>query len=342
MNGVLFVGNFLSGTHAHRHYCEDLTDHLAAHDWNIVRTSDRTGRISRLIDMMRVVWLRRNDYAVAHVDVFSGMAFLWAEAVCFELDRLHRPFVLTLHGGNLPAFATRWPSRVRRLLASAARVTSPSAYLARQLAHLGPSVEIVPNGVDVAHHPFRRREAVKPHLVWVRAFHAVYNPILAIDVLADLLRDRPDAHLTMIGVDRDGSLQQVRDRAESLRVSHAVDLIPGVPKDEVPNYLARADIFLNTTDIDNAPLSVVEAMACGLCVVTTNVGGIPDLLEDESDALLVPPRSASAMANAVRRILDEPTLAGRLSSEARSASEKRDWAEVVRRWQSLFHEVAGA
>jgi len=340
MNGVLFVGNFLSGAHAHRHYCEDLTDHLADRDWNIVRTSDRTARFARLLDMMHVTWHRRRDYALAHVDVFSGPAFLWAEAVCFELARLDKPFVLTLHGGNLPIFAKRWPGRVRRLLAAAARVTSPSEYLARQLAHLAPPIEIVPNGLDVAHHPFRRRDGARPNLVWVRAFHTVYNPTLAVDALGDLLRDRPDTRLTMIGVDRDGSLQQVRDRAASLGVAHALELIPGVPKDQVPQYLDRGDIFLNTTDVDNAPLSVVEAMACGLCVITTNVGGIPDLVEHERDALLVPPRSPAAMADAVRRVLDDPDLAAKLSASARATSEDRDWARVVRRWDLLFHEVA--
>lgn len=339
MNTVLFVGNFLSGSHAHRHYCEDLTDHLYARGWNIVRTSDRRERLARLADMMLVAWRRRRDYAAAHVDVFSGPAFFWAEAVCFELQRLGKPVVLTLHGGNLPTFARRWPTRVRRLLSAATRVTSPSPYLARQLANMATAIEVVPNGLDVARHPFRLRESVAPRLIWVRAFHAVYNPTLAIDVLAELLAIRPDASLTMIGVDRDGSLQRVRDRAAALGVTASVELIPGVAKEEVPRYLEHADIFLNTTDVDNAPLSVVEAMACGLCVVTTNVGGIPDLLDHGREALLVPPRARTQMVTAILRVLNEPGLAATLSRAARDHGEARDWPVVLQRWERLFDEV---
>ncbi len=68
-----------------------------------------------------------------------------------------------------------------------------------------------------------------------------------------------------------------------------VDFWASVEKSEVPAWLAKGDIFLNTTNVDNTPVSVIEAQAAGLCVVSTNVGGIPFLLENGKDALLVPP-----------------------------------------------------
>ena len=68
---------------------------------------------------------------------------------------------------------------------------------------------------------------------------------------------------------------------------------------QVPSELNEFDIFLNTTFVDNTPVSVLEAMACGLCVVSTDVGGLSFLLEHEGDALLVPPDNPKAMAAAV-------------------------------------------
>src|SRR5207302_287455 len=76
-----------------------------------------------------------------------------------------------------------------------------------------------------------------------------------------------------------------------------------------PNHLSRGDIFLNTTNCDNTPVSEMEAMACGLPVVSTNVGGIPYLVEDGESALLTPPADAEAMSNAVVRLMHEPILA---------------------------------
>jgi glycosyltransferase involved in cell wall biosynthesis len=101
----------------------------------------------------------------------------------------------------------------------------------------------------------------------------------------------------------------------------------------------QGDIFLNTTNVDNTPISVLEAMACGLCVVSTNAGGIPYLLEHERDALLVPPDDAQAMARAVHRILTEPGLAESLSENARRKVEQFDWCAVLPQWERLFSLV---
>jgi glycosyltransferase involved in cell wall biosynthesis len=124
--------------------------------------------------------------------------------------------------------------------------------------------------------------------------------------------------------------------ATQLHVEERIELPGKVTKAEVPDWMNRADIFLNTTNIDNTPVSVLEAMACGLCVISTNVGGIPYLLEHEHDALLVPPDDPVAMATAVRRLLTEPGLAERLSRNARQTVEEFDWSILLPRWEALL------
>ena len=96
------------------------------------------------------------------------------------------------------------------------------------------------------------------------------------------------------------------------------------------------DVFLNTTNIDNTPVSVLEAMACGLCVVSTNVGGIPYLLADGKDSLLVEPAKEEAMADAVRTVLGEPGLAGGLSRAARAKTESLDWMTILPQWEAML------
>ena len=126
---VLLVGNFLSQTSGNYNVCEDLADRLRLAGWLVATTSDKPRRLQRLTDMLHTIWRQRHNYRVAQVDVFSGWAFAWAEAAGALLHRLGQPFVLTLHGGNLPAFARRHPQRVRRLLQAAAAVTVPSRHL---------------------------------------------------------------------------------------------------------------------------------------------------------------------------------------------------------------------
>jgi len=115
-----------------------------------------------------------------------------------------------------------------------------------------------------------------------------------------------------------------------------------VPKRDVPTWLNRADLFLNTTNVDNTPVSVQEAMACGLCVVSTSVGGVPYLVGDAVEGLLVGPDDAQAMADAVRRLLNDPALAARLSMAARRRVETMDWPVVVDAWEDLLYSVSPA
>lgn len=340
---LLLIGNFLSGSLRTRSVSEDLASRLAASGWDVQVTSTRRARLPRLADFLTTTWRRRRTYDVAHVDVYSGAAFFWAESACAVLRAAGKPYVLTLHGGNLPEFARKWPGRVERLLKPAAAVAAPSRFLLEQVRHLRSDVQLLPNALDLVDYEFRERRRPEPNIMWLRAFHGIYNAPLAPAVLARVAAAHPDARLTMVGADKgDGSLQATRAAAERLGVSDRVSFPGGVPKSEVPRRLQEGDIFINTTNVDNTPVSVLEAMASGLCVVSTAVGGIPYMLRDGVDALLVPPDDADAMAAAVCRLLEDPALAARISRAGRRAVEGFDWQPVLAQWQELFSAVSAA
>ena len=339
--GILIVGNFLSHAGGSRGVCEDLAEQLRAEGWQVITTSSKPSRLPRLVDMVNTAWQRRHEYDVAQVDVFSGPAFTWAEAVCWTLRRAKKPYVLTLRGGSLPQFSKRWPRRVKRLLRSATAVTTPSQYLLEKMKPFRQDIRLIPNPLDLSKYPFRLRERPNPRLVWLRAFHSIYNPTLASRVLAELVREFPQASLVMVGPDKgDGSFKETKRIVAELGLEGRVSFPGGVPKKDVPTWLNKGDIFINTTNVDNTPVSVLEAMACGLCVVSTNVGGIPYLLDNGEDALLVSPDDAEGMAGAVRRILTDSALARNLSQNARRKAEQFDWSVVLPKWMSILKEVA--
>ena len=337
---VLIVGAFLSATTGKHAVCEALAEHLAAHGWLVFTASAQRNRIARLVDMVRTAWTKRKRYQVAQVDVYSGLAFVWAEAVCWILRLARKPYILSLHGGNLPVFARRSQWRVQRLLRSAQVVTTPSRYLFENMQPYRDDLCLLPNPLPVARYPFRLRTQPRPHLIWLRAFHEIYNPSLAVRVVAALVNEFPDVQLTMIGPDKGGgALREAQRLASVLGVSERVEFVTGVPHDDVPMWLNNGDIFLNTTHFDNTPISVLEALACGLCVVSTNVGGIPYLLDDEDEGLLVPPDDTAKMANAVRRLLTQPELAVRLSQNGRAKAESFDWSRIYPQWEMLLLET---
>jgi glycosyltransferase involved in cell wall biosynthesis len=339
---VFIAANFLSSAGGSRSVVEDLAERMCAGGYRLVTASHHRGGLLRGAHMLATALLRRASYDAAVVDLYSGRAFFIGEALSIVLKLLGRPFVLALRGGALPRFAEQHPRRVRACLGRAAAVAAPSPYLLEEMRPFHDATLLLPNPVNLAAYEARVRRSVEPRLVWLRSFHEIYNPTLAPQVVALLTHEFPDIQLTMVGRDKgDGSFGRTREAADALGVSDRITFTGGVLKRDVPDILRRGDIFLNTTDVDNTPVSVLEALASGLCVVSTNVGGVPHLLEDGRDALLVPPRDAAAMASAVRRLLNEPALAERLSRAGLAKAARFDWSQVMPQWEALLASVSG-
>jgi glycosyltransferase involved in cell wall biosynthesis len=337
---VLIVGNFLTREGGTTQVCEELSQKLRRAGHAVTTTSARKRRISRLAEMLYTSWKYRSSYDVAQVAVFSGPSFFWAEAVCNLLTAIRCPYVLTLHGGGLPEFARKNHRRVRRLLDRAAAVTVPSMYLLDKMRGYRSDLILVPNALDIAAYE-RNADSIRPRLAWLRAFHDIYNPMMAPRVLSRLKDEFPSIHLTMIGPDK-GNSSRARTLAEARRygVEAHLEMHSLVPKEKVPSALGTADIFLNTSRIDNTPVTVLEAMAAGLCVVSTDVGGIPYLLEAGREALLVPQDDDAAMAAAVRLLLRDQQFAAKIRTAAYSKLRTFDWNVVLPQWQDLLTSVA--
>jgi len=290
--------------------------------------------------MLITILLKRKKYSIAHIDVFSGSAFIWAFLSAFLLQILKKKYILTLHGGNLPNFSKRRKKFIQYIFNNAGVITSPSYYLIANLSNFVQRIIYIPNAIEIRKYEYFEKKFPQSNIIWLRAFHYIYNPALVPKVMYLLKRDFQSIRVVMVGPDKkDGSLQNMVSLAKKLGVIERIEIIPGIPKSQVPSILKRENIFLNTTNIDNTPVSVIEAMACGLCIVSTNVGGIPYLLEDSFDALLVPPDDPEAMTAAIQRILTEPELAARLSANARKKAESFDWAIILPQWEKLFQEV---
>jgi glycosyltransferase involved in cell wall biosynthesis len=314
-----------------------LAEKLQSRGWKVITTSAKVFQPLRLMDMVSAILLKQGHYSLAQIDVFSGKAFIFAQVCSFLLAHLDKPIVMTLHGGGLPDFARKHPKRLKRTLARATAVVSPSPYHQVELKQYRADIRLIPNPIDLSTLKYKHRAKPTANLVWVRSFHEIYNPSMAPRVLQQLAPDFQDIQLWMIGPDKgDGSLQRMLTLAEKLNVRHRIHIVGGLPHTEIPDWLSKGDIFINTTNFDTAPRCVLEAMAIGLCIVSTEVGGIPYLVEHEQEGLLVPPDDAPAMAAAIKRLLIEPNLGSKLSKNARIKAENYDWSQILTKWEALF------
>lgn len=337
---ILLIGNHLSTEHSNKNVWHYMAEKLSARGWQVITTSSQQNQALRLVDMLHTIYAQRREYALAQIDVFSGKAFIFAEACAKLLKWLRKPVVLTLHGGGLLEFAAKHPLRVQHLFQRADAVVTPSLFLQNSLRQYSSEIHLINNPIDISQGIYRQRSSPQPKLIWVRAFHEIYNPEMALRVLADLQPEFPESHLTMIGpVKSHACMQSVRTLAAQMQHDHHVEIITGIPHDQVSAFLDKADIFINTSNYDTAPRSLLEAMLNGLCVISTNVGGIPYLGIDGQEFLLVPPGDHLAMADAIRRVLTEPELAAKLSSNAHKKVERDDWSIILPQWENLFSSI---
>src|SRR5205085_9331582 len=175
-------------------------------------------------------------------------------------------------------------------------IVVPSSYLRGVFAAHGYRAEVIPNVVDLARFHYRERLRLEPHLLSTRNLEPHYDVANTLEAFAMVRARYPDATLTVVGY---GSQERrLRETAESLGAA-GVRFVGRVEPDAIPALYDAADVFVNSSIVDNQPLSVLESLAAGLPVVSTPTGDIPVMVRDGETGLLVPARDPAAMAKAI-------------------------------------------
>lgn len=318
---------------------ERLADLFEQEGYRTISVSSATNRYVRLADIASTILRRRNDFDVLLLQVFSGPSFVVEDVASLLGRQLGRRIVMVLRGGGMPEFMARFPKWCRRVLSRAHVLVAPSTYLARAAALHGFRARVIPNVIDLSAYPYSHRTTLEPRLFWMRSFHPIYNPLMAVRVIERLRARGPLATLVMAGQDK-GQEAEARVLAERLRLNGAVRFSGFLDMAGKAREGSAADIFINTNRVDNMPVAVVEACAMGLPVVATAVGGVPDLLSDGETGLLVPDDDTEAMVDAICRLLDDRGLAGRLSENGRQLAEQSSWEQVRPQWWEVLREVS--
>src|SRR6185369_14719220 len=210
---------------------------------------------------------------------------------------------------------------------------------------IGRPVDDVLKGVDtVAFTPkgpdHRRAENLDERRVvlCVTRLVPIKNLPLLVDAFADVHRDRLDTTLVLLG---EGPQESVlRARAAALGIAASVRFAGYAPQEETPAWYRTADIFALSSDFDNSPNVVLEAMACGLPVVSTDVGGLRDYIVPEVNGLLVPKGSRQGFAAALARCLDNPVYARAMGERNRAAAVERfSWEMSAARMLAVYERI---
>ncbi|RYG20387.1 MAG: glycosyltransferase [Chitinophagaceae bacterium] len=335
---LLYIGNKLSQHGFTKTTIETLGSFLEQEGYRMRYASNKKNQMLRFLDMAWAVVQNRKTADFVIIDTYSTFSFYYAWTVS-QLCRLFGlKYIPILHGGNLPHRLSTHPKLAKMIFNHAFVNVAPSGYLKAAFEERGfTKLLFIPNTLNLEDYPFQAERATTvPKLLWVRSFAHLYNPKMAIDVLKQLKQTHPQAQLCMVGPDKDGSLQATRKYAHELGV--AVTFTGKMSKEDWIKKSQEYNIFINTTNFDNTPVSVMEAMCLGLPVVTTNVGGIPFLLAHGKTALLVEAGNVLQMTQAIQNLMDDQNLRNSLIYNGRAYAEHFDWKKVKEQWARLFKD----
>ncbi|HEX4332400.1 MAG TPA: glycosyltransferase family 4 protein [Usitatibacter sp.] len=284
-------------------------------------------------------WLTlRHPHALLHVHVASRASF-WRKCAFMVLARVAGwPVVFHLHGGGFADFYEQGPSRTRRairfFLDRAACVVTVSERWSAWVRGVSANrrVACIPNAVHLPRTDRVRREEAL--IAFVGRCEEAKGILDLLEALAEVRLAIPRARLECAG---EGDLGALADRAYELGVEHGVRALGWLDPAERDRLLARAAIFALPSHAEGLPMSLLEAMAAGCPVVAAACGGIPDLVVDGVNGLLVAPGDTEALACALHRLLVDRALAERLGAEARATIARRYTAEVaLERLEQLY------
>jgi glycosyltransferase involved in cell wall biosynthesis len=277
--------------------------------------------------------LRHQD--VVHVFSASYWSFLLAPTPAIVLGRVYgKRVVLNYHSGEAADHLARWRHSAIPTLRLADVIAVPSGYLVDVFARFGFKALPVFNFIDPSDIPYRERSSLRPVFLANRNFAPHYNVATVLRAFELIQKNVPDASLIVAG---DGEQRdELHALARDLGLQN-VAFLGQLPPDRMPALYDTADIYLNASRVDNMPMSVIEAFAAGVPVVTSNAGGIPYLVNDGVTGLLAEPDDYSSLAAHALRLLQEPELVRRLTTAAREEVLRRyTWPAVHQNWRTLY------
>lgn len=327
-----------------------LSDHLENEGFLIYEAPTNIYLKSRLSKFQKVryvksivalyCYIKKLIYVVPKVNIVHILAnsylnfFLFTTPAIFLGKLLQKKVVVHYHGGAADTFLKRWESFIRIPLHMADQLIVPSKYLQCIFNRYGYNPVVVPNIANLSLFRFKQKNMLLPKLFIARHLEPLYNVECAIKAFALVRTHYPDAILTIAG---SGSQENfLKQLSEMLDCSKGVFFIGRIANDEMAKCYHEANIVINTSNVDNMPVSIIEAFASGCPVVSTRAGGIPFLIESYVTGILVELNDHIGIADGVRWLIENPEKAIEIAETARQEVNMFSWDEIHKKLIALY------
>lgn len=278
------------------------------------------------------------NYDVVHVFSASYFSFVLAPTPAILVSKLYRKKVLlNYHSGEAQDHLKRWRRTAIPTIRLVDSVVVPSEYLVRVFAEVGIESRAIYNLIDTAKFRFRERQNLFPAFLSNRNLESHYGVDRVLRAFAIIQQRYPDATLVVAG---DGSQRRNLEALATALGLRNTKFLGQVDPESVIELYESADIYLNASEIDNQPLSILEAFACGLPIVTTGAGGIPDIVTDGVNGFVVPCGDHEKLADRAMQLLEQPEVARRMVADGLEQCRKYSWQAVRDSWMESYMALA--
>lgn len=297
---------------------------------------------NRLQQLVSALWLIIKNRQTIHAAIMplygTANSIKWYKVIASVLRLYKIPLITVVRGGSIPEQLKMYPDKIKTLFKNTGTIISPSGYLKDILKQINISAEVIENPLPLHHYTFIKKENFRPHILWMRTFHEIYNPLMAVDVAAILIKKYPAFKMVMAGADQ-GMMQQTKNLAHEHGLQNHISFPGFINLSQKLQLASEYDIYICTNAVDNAPSTLVECMAMGLPVVSTNAGGIPWIVKDNHNGLLVNTGDAAAMAEKVEYLIRHSLATKNIIHNAKDYSSQYDENTVLHKWKKILQEI---
>lgn len=257
------------------------------------------------------------------------------------------PYIVSSRGSDVPGFNERFSSQyiflkpiIRRVWRNAAAVIANSQGL-KELAlktDRNAKIDIIYNGVNIEDFSRRdNRESGDITILTVARLikrKGIDDLIRAVPAIA---KERQNIKLRIIG---EGNMEnELKSLAQKLEIAKYIEFLGYIPHNEISNYYSSSDIFVLPSKNEGMSNTVLEAMASGLPIITTDTGGTRELINE--NGIIIPSEDSGAISNAVLRFINDRKLRENMGIKSRKIAESMSWKNVAKEYYRIYEEVAG-
>lgn len=294
-----------------------------------------------LLNLYRTI----GNHDVCHLMANSGWSWhLFAAPAIWIAHFRKKPLVMNYRGGHAEAFFSSSWRYVGPSVKRCSAVVVPSPYLQRVFAQFETSSTVIPNVLEqkrffpaLDYSEKLKHNPQQPKLIVTRNLEAIYDIATAIRAFALLKTSFTGAILAVAG---SGPLEaELKQLAAELQVADSVQFLGRLDADSMADLYRSADLMLNPSLVDNSPNSVIEAIACGIPVISSNVGGIPDLVQHGVDAILITPGDPALLSQQSCEVLTNSVLRQHLVQNGLEKTKRFQWPNIRQALQQSYQAV---